>query len=300
MSNENRRHDRRRENRSTSGCRLRRGCRHRILFRGVDDRCLLCPGKTSPFHSITPERDSTSKEANTSHQNRYTVYSTKSSEEFNAASRNVKAGMIVSRIRTPSPSLSGSQPQKNPFLFRTVFVKCANWNSRHVVSSVLGHGQPLSSKVPQSPTSSASVAHFGVSKGLQVSHARHLESEADSATSPWLSTDAAGATVQIFMFTVTTCKLKQNAPRCHTFLEIVYARYGTMTHIVFIFFALATNILVASQLLLGGSAVVTALTGMNVYAACWLIPLGVALYVVLGGLRATFLCTFCGPPCVFL
>lgn len=92
------------------------------------------------------------------------------------------------------------------------------------------------------------------------------------------------------MFTVTACKVKQNAPRCHTFLEIVYARYGALTHVVFIFFALATNILVASQLLLGGSAVVTALTGMNVYAACWLIPLGVALYVVLGGLRATFLC----------
>lgn len=29
-------------------------------------------------------------------KNRYTAYSTKSSEEFNAASRNVKAGMIVS------------------------------------------------------------------------------------------------------------------------------------------------------------------------------------------------------------
>lgn len=101
---------------------------------------------------------------------------------------------------------------------------------------------------------------------------------------------AAGATVQIFMFTVTACKVKQNAPRCHTFLEIVYARYGKATHIIFLFFALATNILVASQLLLGGSAVVTSLTGMNVYAACWLIPVGVALYVVLGGLRATFLC----------
>ncbi|KAJ4387432.1 hypothetical protein N0V93_008024 [Gnomoniopsis smithogilvyi] len=94
------------------------------------------------------------------------------------------------------------------------------------------------------------------------------------------------------MFTVTACKVKQNAPRCHTFLEIVYARYGPATHVVFIFFALATNILVASQLLLGGSAVVSTLTGMNVYAACWLIPVGVALYVVLGGLRATFLCDF--------
>ena len=103
---------------------------------------------------------------------------------------------------------------------------------------------------------------------------------------------AAGATVQIFMFSVLACKVKQNAPRCHTFLEIIYYRYGTVTHLIFIFFALMTNILVASQLLLGGSAVVTALTGMNVYAAVFLIPTGVCVYVVLGGLRATFLCDY--------
>ena len=101
---------------------------------------------------------------------------------------------------------------------------------------------------------------------------------------------AAGATVQILMFSVLACKVKQNAPRCHTFLEIIYTRYGVLTHWVFIFFALLTNVLVSSQLLLGGSAVVTSLTGMNVYAAIFLIPLGVCVYVVLGGLRATFLC----------
>jgi len=39
-------------------------------------------------------------------------------------------------------------------------------------------------------------------------------------------------------------------------------------------FAFVTNILVGSQLLLGGSAVVTSLTGMNVYAAIFLIPTG--------------------------
>ena len=100
-----------------------------------------------------------------------------------------------------------------------------------------------------------------------------------------------GATMQTFIFSILACKIKQNAPRCHTYLEIIYARYGTATHWVFIFFALLTNVLVGSQLLLGGSAVVTALTGMNVYAAIFLIPLGVVAYVVLGGLRATFLCT---------
>lgn len=58
------------------------------------------------------------------------------------------------------------------------------------------------------------------------------------------------------------------------------------------FFAMATNLLVSTQLLLGGSAVVNALTGVNVYAANVLIPLGVVVYVVLGGLRATFLCDY--------
>jgi Na+/proline symporter len=82
--------------------------------------------------------------------------------------------------------------------------------------------------------------------------------------------DAAGATVQIFMFSVLAVKVKQNAPMCHTFLEIVYRRYGATTHIIFVCFALATNILV--------------------YAAVFLIPTGVCAYVVLGGLRATFLC----------
>ena len=89
---------------------------------------------------------------------------------------------------------------------------------------------------------------------------------------------AAGATVQILLFSILACKVKQNAPQCHTYLEIIYVRYGAVAHWVFIFFALLTNILVGSQLLLGGSAVVTALTGMNVYAAVFLIPLGVCAY----------------------
>ncbi|KAF1921655.1 Sodium:solute symporter family-domain-containing protein [Ampelomyces quisqualis] len=103
---------------------------------------------------------------------------------------------------------------------------------------------------------------------------------------------AAGATVQILMFSILACKVKQNAPRCHTYLEIIKARYGTLAHLVFMLFAFVTNILVGSQLLLGGSAVVTSLTGMPVYAAIFLIPVGVCAYVILGGLRATFLCDY--------
>ena len=43
------------------------------------------------------------------------------------------------------------------------------------------------------------------------------------------------------------------------------------------------------MLILGGSATVTDLTGMNTVAACFLIPLGVAIYVLAGGMRATLI-----------
>ncbi|KAJ5601489.1 hypothetical protein N7510_011023 [Penicillium lagena] len=154
-------------------------------------------------------------------QNKYTKYSTHTSEEFNTASRSVKPGLIASSV-----------------------VSAWTWAATLLQSSTVAY-------------------EYGIAGPF------------------W-----------IFMFSVLACKVKQNAPYCHTFLEIIYHRYGKATHIVFISFALLTNVLVASQLLLGGSAVVTALTGMNVYAAVFLIPLGVCAYVVLGGLRATFLCDY--------
>lgn len=50
-----------------------------------------------------------------------------------------------------------------------------------------------------------------------------------------------------------------------------------------------TNILVTAILLTGGSAVVTSLTGMPTAAACFLLPVGVVLYTLFGGIKATFL-----------
>ncbi|KAJ3487957.1 hypothetical protein NLI96_g3182 [Meripilus lineatus] len=107
---------------------------------------------------------------------------------------------------------------------------------------------------------------------------------------PWWY--GAGATVQVLLFAQLAAKLKLNAPYAHTWLEIVAARWGTVAHLVFMFFGLATNIIVSSMLILGGSATVTSLTGMHTIAACFLIPLGVAIYVVVGGMRATLLCDY--------
>ncbi|KAI0028046.1 urea transporter [Vararia minispora EC-137] len=107
---------------------------------------------------------------------------------------------------------------------------------------------------------------------------------------PWWY--GAGATVQVLLFAMLAAKLKLNAPYAHTWLEIIGARWGTLAHGVFMFFGLATNIIVSSMLILGGSATVTDLTGMSTIAACFLIPLGVAVYVVVGGMRATLLCDY--------
>ncbi|KIJ96893.1 hypothetical protein K443DRAFT_271420 [Laccaria amethystina LaAM-08-1] len=101
---------------------------------------------------------------------------------------------------------------------------------------------------------------------------------------------AAGGTLQIALFSVIASKVKMNANRATTFPEIAYIRFGTVGHLAFLWCGLVCNAIVSACILLGGGAVVTALTGMNAYAALFLIPVGVAIYVATGGLRATFIC----------
>ncbi|KAK5755080.1 urea active transporter [Elasticomyces elasticus] len=100
---------------------------------------------------------------------------------------------------------------------------------------------------------------------------------------------ASGATVQVILFATLAIELKRKAPNAHTFLEAIRARYGPVTHGVFITFGLMTNVLVTAMLLTGGSAVVTSLTGVPTVAACFLLPVGVVLYTMFGGIKATFL-----------
>ncbi|KAG9243088.1 urea active transporter-like protein [Calycina marina] len=100
---------------------------------------------------------------------------------------------------------------------------------------------------------------------------------------------ASGATVQILLFASIAIELKRRAPNAHTFLEVIRARFGTTTHIVFAIFGIMTNILVTAMLLTGGAAVVSSLTGMSTVAACFLLPLGVIIYTMFGGIKATFL-----------
>ncbi|PSS05239.1 solute symporter family transporter [Coniella lustricola] len=92
---------------------------------------------------------------------------------------------------------------------------------------------------------------------------------------------AATGSSQILLFALIAIKIKTQAPGAHTFPEIILAHHGRVNHITYLFFAWATNLLV-----------VAALSGVDVYAACFLIPLVVAAYVIAGGLRSTFIADY--------
>ncbi|KAF4549849.1 Urea active transporter-like protein [Elsinoe fawcettii] len=170
-------------------------------------------------------------------QNRYTLYSTGQSEEFNTASRSVKPGLIAAGI-----------------------VSSWTWSATLLTSSTFAYS-------------------YGIDGPM------------------WYG---AMGTLQILLFALIAIKIKANAPRAHTFPEIVLSRHGTLAHVTYLWNGFATNLLVGACLNLGGSQVVGALTGMNVYAACFLIPLVVAAYVIVGGLRSTFIADYTHTVILFL
>jgi Na+/proline symporter len=112
---------------------------------------------------------------------------------------------------------------------------------------------------------------------------------------------ASGATIQILLFAILAIQVKRRASHMHTFMEIVKARFGSTTHIVMIIFALTTNVIVTSMLLLGGAATIEDLTGMSKLTAAFLIPiLSCWIYTMYGGLRATFFASYIHTTVIFI
>ncbi|KAL2444296.1 putative urea active transporter 1 [Exophiala dermatitidis] len=99
----------------------------------------------------------------------------------------------------------------------------------------------------------------------------------------------ASASTMICLMAYLAIQAKRRAPNAHTLLEIIKVRYGRSAHILWIFLALLNNCFVFASMLVGASTAVSSLTGMNVVASTYLLPLGVAVYTYFGGLRATFL-----------
>ena len=98
----------------------------------------------------------------------------------------------------------------------------------------------------------------------------------------------AGCIVQICLFALLAIQSKLKTPHAHTILEVVRVRYGTTAHIVYMTLCLINNLIAVINMLLGASASIAALTGMHTVAAIFLLPVGVCLYTISGGLRATF------------
>lgn len=99
-------------------------------------------------------------------------------------------------------------------------------------------------------------------------------------------------TLDILLYSILAIKIKADAASAHKFPEVVLNRHGRVAHVPYLFFGLATNMLVGACLVLGGSQDVAAMSGVNVYAACFLIPLAVAVYVIAGGLRSIFIADY--------
>ena len=111
---------------------------------------------------------------------------------------------------------------------------------------------------------------------------------------------AAGASIQVILFSILAIELKRKAPMTHTFPEMLYARFGKHPHKVFLFFGLMTNTIVTAMLVLGGAAVVNSLTGVDITVAAFLIPLGIVVYTVFGGLKATFFAEYLNAAFIFV
>ncbi|KAI1848467.1 hypothetical protein JX266_005773 [Neoarthrinium moseri] len=100
---------------------------------------------------------------------------------------------------------------------------------------------------------------------------------------------ACGATVQILLFSVAAIELKRKAPNAQTFLQVVKVRYGKAVHLIFCTYCMVYQLITTVNLLVGGSAVFSTMTGVNRDAACFLFPIGVVIYTLMGGIKATFI-----------
>ncbi|SCO46777.1 probable DUR3-Urea permease [Fusarium fujikuroi] len=99
----------------------------------------------------------------------------------------------------------------------------------------------------------------------------------------------AGCSTVIVFFGYLGTVCKGRVPEAHTILEVIRIRYGTVAHLSFTFLAIVNNLLNTINMILGASAAISFLTGMHIMASTFLLLLGVVLYTLVGGIKATFL-----------
>ncbi|CAG2203390.1 unnamed protein product [Mytilus edulis] len=112
---------------------------------------------------------------------------------------------------------------------------------------------------------------------------------------------AAGATIQILLFSIISAQLKIRAPGAKTFLQVIQPDLTEKTHITFCVFGLLTNLIVTAMLMLGGAAVLTSLVkGLNVEFATVLVVAVIGTYTFIGGLGATFYVSYFNTALIYI
>merc|ERR1712024_236195 len=112
---------------------------------------------------------------------------------------------------------------------------------------------------------------------------------------------AGGATIQIILFAILSIMLKTRAPGAKTFLQVIKARFGKRTHIVFCVFAFFTNLIVMMSLTIAGTAVLNSLVkDLSPELAAMLLAAVIGGYTLIGGLGATFYVSYFNTALIFV
>merc|ERR1711970_697480 len=112
---------------------------------------------------------------------------------------------------------------------------------------------------------------------------------------------AGGATIQIIIFSILSIMLKTRAPGAKTFLQVIKARFGSRTHLVFCTFAFFTNLIVMMSLTIAGTAVLNSLVAdLSPELAAMLLASVIGGYTLIGGLGATFYVSYFNTALIFV
>merc|ERR1711963_616268 len=95
--------------------------------------------------------------------------------------------------------------------------------------------------------------------------------------------------------------LKTRAPGAKTFLQVIKARFGKGTHLVFCVFAFLTNLIVMMSLTIAGTAVLNSLVAdLSPELAAMLLASVIGGYTLIGGLGATFYVSYFNTALIFV
>merc|ERR1711988_1847353 len=112
---------------------------------------------------------------------------------------------------------------------------------------------------------------------------------------------AGGATIQIIIFSILSIMLKTRAPGAKTFLQVIKARFGKGTHLVFCTFAFLTNLIVMMSLTIAGTTVLNSLVkDLSPELAAMLLAAVIGGYTLIGGLGATFYVSYFNTALIFV